>query len=244
MKLSVIVPVLNSHEVVRRQLLHWSRMDLPESMEIIYVDDGSAPPLVNAIGVPQLRIVATNDRREWTWAVARNFGARVALGEYLLMTDIDYIVTRECIDSAMTLSHDKMCFKREFGVLDESGNLTQDIGTLKRYGLLESRIASKGVRMPPHPNNFVMRASVFWDLGGYPEDRVGMPYPQGEDRWFKAQWIKHQSRYSLSEHRPTLYMFPNGQFCGDVDYNPFGLFHGQSRKTDSNPWHLRGGSRG
>jgi hypothetical protein len=32
-----------------------------------------------------------------------------------------------------------------------------------------------------------------------------------------------------------LYMFPNGQFCGDVDYNPFSLFHELTRKTKENP---------
>jgi hypothetical protein len=39
------------------------------------------------------------------------------------------------------------------------------------------------------------------------------------------------------EDRPTLFMYPNGQFCGDVDFNPFGLFHKLSRKTDRNYWH-------
>jgi hypothetical protein len=29
-------------------------------------------------------------------------------------------------------------------------------------------------------------------------------------------------------------MFPNGQYCGDVDYNPFNLFHALTRKTEYN----------
>ncbi len=36
-------------------------------------------------------------------------------------------------------------------------------------------------------------------------------------------------------------MFPNGKYCegGDVDTNPFGLFHTLSRKTPVNRYHTR-----
>ena len=43
-KLSLIVSVLESYEVVRRQLLHLSRLLTPEC-ELILVDDGSEPSL-------------------------------------------------------------------------------------------------------------------------------------------------------------------------------------------------------
>ena len=43
MRLSIIIPVLNSHEVVRRQLLHFERIGLPPDTELILVDDGSDP---------------------------------------------------------------------------------------------------------------------------------------------------------------------------------------------------------
>jgi len=38
--------------------------------------------------------------------------------------------------------------------------------------------------------------------------------------------------------RPVLFMFPNGQWCGDVDYNPFGMFHDLSRKSAHNHWYM------
>ncbi len=40
MRLSIIIPVLNSHEIVRRQALHWEKLNLPDNIEIIIVDDG------------------------------------------------------------------------------------------------------------------------------------------------------------------------------------------------------------
>jgi hypothetical protein len=92
--------------------------------------------------------------------------------------------------------------------------------------------------MPPHPNNFCIRKDLYWKMGGYREDLIDRPYPQGEDRHFKWMWKKFvaqgRAKESEEDDRPTIFMFPNGQFCGDVDHNPKGLFHGLSRKTEVN----------
>ena len=50
MKLSIVVAVLDSHAIVRRQYYYFQRMGLPESVELILVDDGSNPPLTNGFG--------------------------------------------------------------------------------------------------------------------------------------------------------------------------------------------------
>lgn len=248
MKLSIIVAVLNSHEVVRRQILHYDRLGLPDNVEVVFMDDGSHPPLscwnlLTGVFGSRVKIVPTHDYRPWTWAVARNSGAKIARGEYLLMTDIDYIIPKEALEAALAFNGDKMRFKREFGVLDEQGQISQDPEVLKTYGLSEERIKSRGLRLPPHPNNFVMRKDLFWELGGYLEDRVGQPYPQREDGEFKRRWMSwvEQGKCQDSDYRPTLLMFPNGQFCdgGDVDSDPLNLFHKLTRKTPHNPWHTR-----
>jgi glycosyltransferase involved in cell wall biosynthesis len=244
-KVSCVIPVLNSHEIVRRQLLHFARIGLASlsDVEVIYMDDGSDPPIRGGDELPNFRIVATNDFRPWTWALARNAGAKLATGNYMLMCDLDYIIPRSAIDAALAFTGDKLRFKREFGVLDEEGNFTQDLSVLKRYGLSDKRIAERGVKLPPHPNNFCIRRDLYWQMGGYPEDRIDRPYPQGEDRWFKRRWVefcnKGLAKESETDDRPMLYMFPNGQFCGDVDFNPMGLFHDLSRKNDFNPAHLK-----
>jgi len=242
MKLSIIVAVLDSHEIVRRQILHYWGMRFPRpDVEVIFMDDGSDPPL--HFPCDTVRIIPTNDFRPWTWAVARNSGAKIARGEYLLMTDIDYIIPQEALDAALAFTGDKMRFKREFGVLDKQGQISQDHEVLKAYGLSAERLASKGVKMPPHPNNFLMRRELFLEMGGYLEDRVGQPYPQREDGEFKRRWMSwvEQGKCHDSNHRPTLLMFPNGQFCagGDVDSDPMNLFHKLTRKTPHNPWHTR-----
>lgn len=275
MKLSIVVAVLDSHEIVRRQILHYQRIGLPDNAELVIVDDGSDPPLFHTVRPPGfspscsvvqvydgsyqrnlfgscgmspnsrvlVTLLETQDKRPWTWALARNAGARIARGEYLLMTDIDYIIPRQALEDALAFTGDKMRFKREFGVLDENGDFTQDHEVLVQYGLSRERLAAKGTKMPPHPNNFVMRKDLFWDLGGYLEDRVGQPYPQREDGEFKRRWMDYVAagKAKDSDYRPTIYMFPNGQFCasGDVDSDPMNLFHKLTRKTPHNPWYVR-----
>jgi hypothetical protein len=215
-------------------------MDLPDDVDIIYLDDGSDPPLQFDTKLKNFTIHPTNDFRPWTVAFSRNLGARLAKGELLLMTDIDYIIPLEAIELAKTLTEDKMGIRRQFGILDENGNLSDDVDVLRTYGLLEERRKGRGTRVPPHPNNFVMRKETFWMLGGYPEDRMHLGYPKcTSDSWFKRHWNRnyHKGRVTISPHRPFLYMFPTGRYCGETDYNPFGLFHNLTRKTEGNYWY-------
>ena len=239
MKVSIIVPVLNSHEIVRRQLLHFIKIGIPNDVEIIYVDDGSDPPIPYPTGIGcTFVLLPTNDYRPWTWALARNKGAKNARGEYLIMTDLDYIIPKQLIEDVRAFNGDYMGFRREFGVLDEHGIFTQDHDILIEYGLSPERIKDRGTNLPAHPNNFAIRKDLFLKMGGYREDLVGRPYPQGEDNDWKKKRKHWQAdgRLVESEHRPCIYMFPNGRWCGDVDYNPFGLFHDLSRKSERNPW--------
>lgn len=232
MRLSIIIPVLNSHEILRRQILHFSKMNLLDT-EIIIIDDGSEPQLE----VPDwIRIHRTNDKRAWTWALARNAGAKIAIGEYLLMVDIDHIISEDLINFVKTTKYQKVQFLREFGILDEEGNLKQDENILLEYGLDKKILQETGLYIAPLPNNFAIRKDIFWKLGGYREDYVNRPYPQGEDGAFRAVWQEwvNNGNGQVDTFRPTLYMFPNGKYCGDVDYNPFGLFHNLTRKTKKN----------
>lgn len=232
MKLSIIIPVLNSHEVVRRQLLHFERIGLRDDTELILVDDGSDPPIENTSNLP-VTIHRTNDTRPWTWALARNAGARIAQGEYLFMYDIDHITTGFAINFIREFTGLKVQFVREFGVLDENGILTQDRDVLEQYGLPREN----GLGLGPLPNNFAMRRDLFWELGGYREDLVEKPYPQGEDRAFRSAWRTFDpDGKKVCVHRPKMYMFPNGKYLGDVDADPKGLFHTLSRKTRKNYW--------
>jgi glycosyltransferase involved in cell wall biosynthesis len=235
MNVSIIMPVLDSHEVVRRHILHWGRMDLPDDVEILIMDDGSDPPLKFDSDV--VTIHPTHETRPWTSSIARNRGAKLARGRNLILVDVDYILTEKLIMAVREFTGQRMQFAREFGVLDEDGNFTQDKEALLGYGLLPKRYEERGAKVPPHPNAYAMNRDVFWELGGYDEGLVlRRQYPQGEDNLFKRRWAQWQAagKGHTDAYRPMIYMFPCGQFCGDVDYNPHDLFHDLSRKTKTN----------
>lgn len=231
MRLSIIIPVLNSHAVLHRQFLHFEKIGIPDDTEIIIVDDGSDPPLKYEGKLPVI-IHYTNDKRPWTWALARNAGAKIAKGEYLLMFDVDHIITRELLDAARTNDYQKMHFQRQVGVLLEDGTFTQDRDILAQYGFSKER----GIKIGPLPNNFSIRKDIYWSLGGYREDLIGNPYPQGEDSYFKKKWHQwmREGKGEWCKVHPIIYMFPNGYYCGHVDFNPFGLFHNLTRISNAN----------
>lgn len=231
MRISIVVPVLNSHEALRRQLRHIEQIGLPEDTEFILVDDGSDPPLENTSSLPVI-IHRTNDTRPWTWALARNAGARLAQGDYLLMFDLDHIITRELLDFVVVRDDARIHFTRYFGVLDEDGELHTDRETLSNWGLKHRRL-----RIESHQNSFAIKRNLFWELGGYREDLIGRPYPQGEDSDFYNKWKAHSEATGIgSTEGPTLYVFPTGRFCGDVDHDEHQLFHSLSRKSKNNYW--------
>ncbi len=179
MKLSIIIAVLESYEVVRRQLLHFGKMKLPEDIEIIIMDDGSDPPLIDYIGIETIWAEAvfinqTDDKRPWSQPCARNTGAKASEGEYLLMTDIDHILSYDAIMDAYAGGYDKMCFHRHWATLDKDGSINQDEKTLYAYGLPEFLYKERGLHGGMHPNTFAMQRRIFLDmLGGYDERYCG-----------------------------------------------------------------------
>ncbi len=231
MKLSVISCVLNSAEVVRRQILHYSRMNLSSrDVEVIFMDDGSHPPLSTSVESNGFLIYETNDKRPWTEHIARNRGVELAFGDYVCLIDIDYILPKESIESILQFNGDKMTFKRKFGTLDENGEIDDSRETLLHYGLKPRWLRKE---YTSHRSQYVMRRDLFKQIGGYREDLSGKAHPKGggagQKFFHKWQRLERDGKVTTAEHRPLIYMFPVGKYCGHHDYNPFGLFHDLKR---------------
>ena len=237
-KVSIVIAILNSPEIVRRQVLHFNSINLSNDVEVIFVDDGSEPPLNREDYKTNFNfsIYHTNDKRPWTQPAARNLGAKKAKGIYCIFTDIDHIITKELIEIAKIPTHDVIRFKRQAAILDVNGNFTQDHNELKKWGLLP-RYFRRDLRLPPHGNSYIFRTGFYIGLGGVDTRYVGTgAYPNREEVPLKRKLkqLLSENRVTIldGDSRPTIYMFPNGKYCGDKDFNPFGFFHDTTRKNN------------
>jgi glycosyltransferase involved in cell wall biosynthesis len=183
-RLSVIVNVFESYEVVRRQLLYLGRILTPDC-ELIMVDDGSAPSLrkvCETVHKPfDFLLHCTGDRRQWTQPRARNIGASLARADKLLFFDIDHILTRELLALCLDYEGDKLHWLRRPGVLGEEGEVVTNTEILAAHGM-ENDAPSV------HANSFMIRKPLFERLGGYDEHYCGRY--GGDD-------IDFNSRYDL-----------------------------------------------
>ena len=230
--------ILDSPEIARRHILHYNKMPLPSDVEVIFVDDGSNPPLsLDGVQIDfKFSLYATGNKKRWTQPAARNLGSRKAKGEFCIFTDIDHIITKEAVEVARNPQFDVIRFKRKVAILDEEGNFSQDHDELARWGLLPQYF-KKRLRLPPHGNSYIFQRELYLRLGGVDERFVGTGrYPNREEVPLKKKLKALRDRGEITicddDNRPIIYMFPNGKYCGDKDYNPFGFFHNTSRKNN------------
>jgi len=221
MRLSIIIPVFDSHKVVRRQIRHFNGLALPPDVEIILMDDNSNPPLrevfPNYKDARNLGIYPTCDKRPWSNACAKNLGAKIAEGEYLFFTDIDHILPIEAIRAAHQFTGDKMEFTRQFAVLTNRAKITQDRSVLRKYGHRRKR-----VRTYRHTNTFAMKREIFWAMGGYNEDDCDWGRQDHRDDTHlhnKYRRFRKSHGFEPAVVGPVTYVFPGTQ------EDPQGLFH-------------------
>ncbi|MBD3170985.1 glycosyltransferase [Candidatus Bathyarchaeota archaeon] len=230
-KLSIIFTIYNSHEVVKRQIKHFKRLDLPDDIEIIIMDDESNPPLEtlnpHCYGVKNFCMYRTGNKAPWTQALARNQSVEKARGDLLLFTDIDHFFPRETIMACRDFDGDKMMFNRSFGVLDHNGDICTDRKTLIEYGMKKTR----RLRRNRHNNSFVIKKSVYQRLGGYSKKYWENRFHRSGDSSFYTRYENGARRGkfkpSVTDHK--IYVFP------EANPDPLGLFHDLSRQDGPIP---------
>lgn len=159
--ITLIVPFYMNAGFFARQVEWWAAYpdDLRARLSVIIVDDGSPVPAILPPGLPfSLRLFRIREDRRWNWLAARNIGAHEAGDGWLLLTDMDHVVTADTMRSVM------------YG--DHSADVI--------YGF--SRKEHTGTPLIPHPNSWLMARRLFWTVGGYDERLSGHYGTDGDYR--------------------------------------------------------------
>ena len=227
MRRSIIIPCLDSHEVVRRQILWFDSWMKPfsDQWHVVIVDDGSDPPIgiANPTNFNLSIIRIPPHKMKWTHPRARNRGAESCpKSTFFFFADVDHILTPGAMAASSSFGGDMLRFPRKTGALDENGRLLTGEEDLLRFG------ASLPDLIPRHKmaaTTCLVRATVQDAIGGFNEDFCGR-YGY-EDLDYRRRYANHVLD---GKCRPPevctsdIYVFPN------PNANRQGLFHSLSRK--------------
>ena len=171
MKISYVLPFFNNPESVARQVENWQKISVYNALlsELILVDDCSTVnhPVPRYTGLSLYRI---SSPIRWNQAGARNLGAFQSKADWLLLSDIDYLILPED-------------FKL---IYDNLGGFDPDM--LYFFGARNK----EGVEIQSHPNSFLINRVNFLSLGGVDEDFVG--HYGFEDIFFVKSWERYFKR--------------------------------------------------
>lgn len=160
------MPYYRNPGMLGRQFENWAGWagKRKRRLEVVLVDDGSPEPAADVPrpqGLPAFRIYRVKEDRPWHQHGARNLGAHVAKDGWLLLTDMDHVLTDDAV---------RVLFKRI-----DCGQLVED--TVYMLSRIEAdtglpTLNDRG-QPKPHPNSFLMTRARYWEVGGYDEDLCG-----------------------------------------------------------------------
>jgi glycosyltransferase involved in cell wall biosynthesis len=163
--LTIIFHVYNNQKVLDLQTEKWLEWSDIAKLEVIFIDDGSKPPLDLSKIPSWVRKARIIDDIAWNQPGAKNLAAHLASGSWLLFLDAD-----------------QFFFKNE--ILDILTQLnTLDQHTLYRFKRFS---ANTGKEIESHQNCQLIHKPDYEDFGGYDEDFAGN-YGH-EDAYFERLW--------------------------------------------------------
>ena len=199
MKFSVIIPAYNAESTLPGLLDSLSKQSYAEDFEVIVVDDYSSDRTIEIcrrFGCSTIACINNNGP-----AKCRNQGAARAVGEFLIFTDSDCIVSPdwlECFERSLALRDSDAVIGKL--VLLPSTTLGDSISALgfPAGGSLGFekiwKVSADGYTKSLSSCNFAIRKDIFFKLGGFDES---FPYAGGEDTFLAYQLVEsgHGIRY-------------------------------------------------
>jgi glycosyltransferase involved in cell wall biosynthesis len=175
MKVSVVIPAFNSEKTLGACLAALQNQTVPaDSVEIIVIDDGSTDNTPKIAREHNVRYVFQANRGP---AAARNHGARLATGEFLLFTDADCEPLPDWIEQMIKPFDDPEIVAVKGAYLTRQTHLAPRFAQQEfedRYDLLET---AKSIDMVD-TYSAAFRRTVFNEMNGFDES---FPKANNED---------------------------------------------------------------
>ena len=168
MKLTLIYSYYRNFEMFKRQLQEWAAYpeDIRKHIEFIVTDDCSPKGQIYLVKpfIPAgltIRLFRILEKKAWNWLACRNIGAHHAAGEWILMTDMDHMVSA-----------------------DNASRIMAELPRLKKDKVyLFTRVDAPDMRpYKPHDDSYLMTREMFWRIGGYDEELSGLYGTSGRFR--------------------------------------------------------------
>ncbi len=152
--LSIIIPYYNHPHFLRIQADVWGLYDnwVAQRTEIIIVDDGSERPINQVPGIrfpANARLFRIPEDILWNEKGARNLGAHVASGEWLLHMDFDHWLSNASVRALVAMDKDPDKYYR-------------------------FRRIDTGKVVKTHSETHMVRRDKFFEAGAYDESYSGM----------------------------------------------------------------------
>lgn len=163
--LTLILPYYRNPGMLIKQQETWRAFpaDLKAHLHVIVVDDGSpkyrARDVVEPTGIASFRLYRTEADIRWNWLFCRNLGMDQTRTEWNLLTDIDHLLPEWTLRRLLV------------GPLDPE--------QVYRFSRVD---APHLTPYKPHPNTWLMTATMFDRIGGYDERFSGFYGTDGEFR--------------------------------------------------------------
>lgn len=173
--LSLVLTYYRQPRMLAEHMRQWAHypQGFRDITELIVIDDGSPEPAVDVIGritwpdAIRPRVFRILENIPWNYLGARNLGATVACGQWMLRLDLDHVLpfqsANALIDVLPNLDPARWYKLRRFrrGIADATRN-KDSIPRDAEYGEIK-----------PHVDTFLCTPALFCASGGYDEDYCG-----------------------------------------------------------------------
>lgn len=218
--LSVIVAIFNRKDELF-ELLNSLCFQTDKNFEVLVVDDGSTLPLMPTVALFEDRLNIRYFKKQNSGpGLTRNFGAKQATGDWLIFVDSDVIVEKDYIANIKNNIKNTPC--DAFGGADKAHkgfNLMQKAISYSMTSVFTTggiRGSKKSVsKFQPRSFNMGVKKSVFEQVGGFSEMRIGEDPDLSMTLWengfttafFDDIGVYHKRRTDFGKFSKQVYQF-------------------------------------